>query len=270
MPGDTILTTCPRDCYDACGILVTLPRMGASSTCAAIRSTRQPRQALPQVLDRLQRRVPGPAGAADDAAAARRAEGRSGGSSEVGWHEAIAAVAGRLARSPTSTAPDHAERALHRHLLADRRRLPARASSTGSGATEVEPDTVCNNAGHVALDYVYGARRPASTPSRGRRRLHRRVGREPVGERAARPRPLAARGARPADRDRPDPHADRPRRRTSYLQLFPGSDAALAFALVHVIRRDGLVDEAFLAEHVLGYDELEPLLERCTPAWGEE
>ena len=24
------------------------------------------------------------------------------------------------------------------------------------GATEVDPDTICNNAGHVALDYVYG------------------------------------------------------------------------------------------------------------------
>jgi len=24
------------------------------------------------------------------------------------------------------------------------------------GATEVEPDTICNNAGHVALEYVYG------------------------------------------------------------------------------------------------------------------
>ena len=32
----------------------------------------------------------------------------------------------------------------------------------------------------------------------------------------------------------------------AYLQLRPGSDAALAFALAHVIRREGLVDEAFV------------------------
>ena len=32
------------------------------------------------------------------------------------------------------------------------------------GATEVEPDTICNNAGHVALDYVYGSSERASTP----------------------------------------------------------------------------------------------------------
>ena len=33
--------------------------------------------------------------------------------------------------------------------------------------------------------------------------------------------------------------------------------------------RDGLVDRDFLAEHTVGWDELEPLLADCTPAWGE-
>jgi anaerobic selenocysteine-containing dehydrogenase len=54
-----------------------------------------------------------------------------------------------------------------------------------------------------------------------------------------------------------------------HLAPFPGSDAALAFALAHVIRRDGLLDRLLLAEHAVGFDELEPLLEECTPAWGE-
>ena len=34
------------------------------------------------------------------------------------------------------------------------------------GATEVDPDTVCNKAGHVALDYVYGTRSTGSTRAR--------------------------------------------------------------------------------------------------------
>ena len=54
----------------------------------------------------------------------------------------------------------------------------------------------------------------------------------------------------------------------TYLQLRPGSDAALAFALAHVIRREGLVDDAFVRECVLGYDELEPLLERLHAGLG--
>src|SRR5262249_62136368 len=54
-----------------------------------------------------------------------------------------------------------------------------------------------------------------------------------------------------------------------HLQLFPGSDAALAFSMLHVIAREGLVDREFVANHTLGWEELEPMLAPCTPAWGE-
>ena len=54
-----------------------------------------------------------------------------------------------------------------------------------------------------------------------------------------------------------------------HLQPFPGSDAALAFALLHVLWRDGLIDSDFVAAHTVGWEELEPLLADCTPAWGE-
>ena len=54
-----------------------------------------------------------------------------------------------------------------------------------------------------------------------------------------------------------------------HLQPFPGSDAALAFALLHVLWRDGLVDYDFIQAHTVGWEELEPLLADCTPAWGE-
>jgi anaerobic selenocysteine-containing dehydrogenase len=37
-----------------------------------------------------------------------------------------------------------------------------------------------------------------------------------------------------------------------------------------VIVRDGLADRELLERHAVGFDELEPLLERCTPAWGED
>jgi anaerobic selenocysteine-containing dehydrogenase len=44
----------------------------------------------------------------------------------------------------------------------------------------------------------------------------------------------------------------------------PGSDAALALGILHVLERDGLVDRAFVAEHVLGYEEL---AREVLPAW---
>jgi anaerobic selenocysteine-containing dehydrogenase len=54
-----------------------------------------------------------------------------------------------------------------------------------------------------------------------------------------------------------------------HLQPFPGSDAALAFALLGTIHRAGLCDREFVARHTVGFDELEPQLERCTPEWGQ-
>jgi anaerobic selenocysteine-containing dehydrogenase len=41
-----------------------------------------------------------------------------------------------------------------------------------------------------------------------------------------------------------------------HVQLRPGSDAALALAMMHVMIRDGLVDDAYVSRHAVGYDEL--------------
>jgi anaerobic selenocysteine-containing dehydrogenase len=54
-----------------------------------------------------------------------------------------------------------------------------------------------------------------------------------------------------------------------HLQPFPGSDAALAFALLGAIHSAGLCDREFLAQYAVGFDELEPHLAACTPEWGE-
>ena len=136
------------------------------------------------------------------------------------------------------------------------------------GATEVAPDTICNMAGHVALRYLYGSSVDGFDPR--------------MAEDAA---CIVVWGA--------NPHASAPHaheywlpesgativvvdpirtptaaRADIHLQPFPGSDAALSFALLHVIRREGLVDSAFIARHVQGWEELEPLLDACHPKWG--
>jgi anaerobic selenocysteine-containing dehydrogenase len=54
-----------------------------------------------------------------------------------------------------------------------------------------------------------------------------------------------------------------------HLQPFPGSDAALAFAFLHVIAGKGLADLDFVRDHTLGWEELQPRLAECTPEWGE-
>ena len=44
-----------------------------------------------------------------------------------------------------------------------------------------------------------------------------------------------------------------------FLQIKPAADAALALAMMHVIIRDGLVDDEYVSKHAIGY---EPLAER--------
>ncbi|MEZ5102714.1 MAG: molybdopterin-dependent oxidoreductase, partial [Thermoleophilia bacterium] len=137
------------------------------------------------------------------------------------------------------------------------------------GATEVEPDTVCNLAGHAALDLLWGSSTTGFDP---------RTARDT--------RCVLVWGANPSATA---PHADEhwlpeaagpvvvvdpirtptAARADLHLQPFPGSDAALAFALAHVLRRDGLLDEAFLAARTLGWEELEPHVAAFTVADGE-
>ena len=114
------------------------------------------------------------------------------------------------------------------------------------GAREVDPDTICNKAGHVALDYLYGtsedgfdprtadraacilvwgANPSASAPHQHEHWLPEAPGRVIVVD------SLTTETAAQAD---------------LHLRPFPGSDAALAFAIAHVLRRDGLLDRSML------------------------
>lgn len=54
------------------------------------------------------------------------------------------------------------------------------------------------------------------------------------------------------------------------LQIRPGTDGALALAMMHVLEREGLADETFLRERAEGYEEFKRTLPACTPEWAEE
>ncbi len=51
--------------------------------------------------------------------------------------------------------------------------------------------------------------------------------------------------------------------------ITPGSDAALALALAHVIVQEGLTDSRFIHEHTLGFEAFAEHLATCTPEWAE-
>ena len=267
MSDKTIIrTTCPRDCYDACGIAVVkradglvrvlgdpehpVARGALCGKCAIAYNGAwlDPKARLTQPLKRI-----GPKG-----------EGRF---TPVSWNEAIEAIAARLQRIVSEHG---AETIWHAHytgtcsLLAGS--FPQRFFNR-LGASEVDPDSICNAAGHAALQYMYGASG---------------VGFDPRTAKDA--KCILVWGANPSA-SAPHQHkhwlketgattivVDPVRHATAaeaslHLQVFPGSDAALAFAMLHVLKREGMIDRAFLAQHTIGWDELEPIVDRCAPDW---
>ena len=54
-----------------------------------------------------------------------------------------------------------------------------------------------------------------------------------------------------------------------WLQLRPGTDTALALAMLHVILQEGLFDAAFVARWTVGFAALRAHVAENTPEWGE-
>jgi anaerobic selenocysteine-containing dehydrogenase len=51
------------------------------------------------------------------------------------------------------------------------------------------------------------------------------------------------------------------------LLLRPGTDTALALALMHVLIAEGLYDQAFVAQHTVGFEALQAHVQSSTPEW---
>ena len=266
---EIVRTTCPRDCYDACGIQVVkregviLKVMGdpahphnrgtlcGKCTLAYNGAWRDPEARLLHPLKRI-----GQKGA--------------GEFEKISWDAALTTIAGRLTNI---LAVSGGASVVQTHYTGTFSQIgygfPLRFFHK-IGATEVDPDTVCNKAGHVALGMTFGssldgfdprsARDAAcilvwgANPSASAPHAHRYWLREAPGKIIV-VDPIRHPTAAEAD---------------LHLQPFPGTDAALAFALLHVIARDGLLDQEFLDSHTIGWEEIAPMLRACTPEWGEE
>jgi anaerobic selenocysteine-containing dehydrogenase len=54
-----------------------------------------------------------------------------------------------------------------------------------------------------------------------------------------------------------------------YLRIRPGTDGALALALINVIINEKLHDQEFIDKYTVGFDKLVPHVQRYTPEWAE-
>jgi anaerobic selenocysteine-containing dehydrogenase len=131
------------------------------------------------------------------------------------------------------------------------------------GATEVDPDTVCNKAGHVALEYVYGTSQDGFDPRTASKSACILVwGANPSASAPHQHQYWLAEASCPVVVVDPL-RTDTAKQADLHLQLRPGTDAVLAFAICRVLARDGLVDRAFITAHTIGFDELEREIDGC-------
>jgi len=263
---EIVKTTCPRDCYDGCGIAV-VKRDGKITKVLGDPDHPTARGALCGKCAVAYNGVWLDPEARLLHPMRRTGEKGSGQFERISWDEALATIADKL----KAISADHgAESILHTHYTgtcsAIANTFPGRFFSR-LGATEAEPDSICNNAGHAAWGYVFGdshtgfdprtAKDSAcvvvwgANPSASAPHVHKHWLKETPAKVIV------------IDPVRHDTAADA----DLHLQLRPGSDAALAFGLMHVARRDGLLDHDYIARSVLGYDELEAAIEAATPAW---
>lgn len=255
----SILTTCPRDCYDACGIEVILTDGEISSVrgdpnhpisqgklckkCSIGYNNiwRDPNARLTQPLRRI------------------GAKGK-GQFEPISWDEAISTITNRF----KNIVADHgANTILNTHYTGTFAMIgfhfPMRFFNR-LGATEVNPDSICNLAGHIALNYIYGTSLDGFDPRT-----------------AKDSQCIVVWGCNPSASA---PHIDQHWLQTAnakvivvdpirtptaahadlHLQLQPGSDAALAFGIMHVMYRDGLFDQAFIDANTNGFAQLLPAI----------
>jgi len=264
----TVLTTCPKDCYDACGIAVVVKDgvisnvrgdpdhpVSRGKLCKKCSITyngvwRDPAARITEPLRRI-----GPKGSG--------AKGNNQFES-ISWEEAIDIITQRFKK----IIRDHgANTILNTHYTGTFAMIgfhfPMRFFNR-LGATEVNPDSICNLAGHIALDYVYGTSLDGFDPRT-----------------AKNSNCIVIWGANPSACA---PHIDQhwlngtnakvivvdPIRTPTavnadlHLQLYPGSDAALAYGIMYVLNRDGLLDKTFIDTYTSGFAQLLPVIESFT------
>ena len=263
-----IKTTCPRDCYDGCGILVDqedgkVIKVKGNPEHPSNRGALCPKCAISYNGVWL-----------DDSARLLHPIKRTGakGSGEfkrISWDSALKEIAEQLTATAHQYGPD---KIFHTHYTGTSSVIAGSFPNrffAHLGATEVDPDTICNAAGHAALNYVFGdsvtgfdprtakdsacimvwgANPSHCGPHVNQNWLYRQKAKVIVVD------PVKTETAAAAD---------------LHLQLRPGTDAALAYSIAHVIQCEGLVDSTYVSAHVKGYAEVLPLIKTCTPQWGE-
>jgi anaerobic selenocysteine-containing dehydrogenase len=274
---------CPHDCPDACGVLITVENGRATRIqgdpahpvtrgflCAKVAKYLDRVYSPGRVLYPLRRVKPkGPAKAAGALlAGAVLNDGQDDEFVRISWDEALGEIVTRFRQIAREFGPEAilpfsygGTLGVLNNASMDRRffhRL---------GASQLDR-TICSTAGEAGLIAVFGGK-IGTEPEQFRHSRLILVWGTNVHANNVHLWPFIEEARRQGGKLIViDPYATRTARCADwYLPIHPGTDLALALAMMHVIIREHLEDSDYVARHTHGFERLREHVEACTPEW---
>lgn len=262
MTTSTIRATCPHDCPDTCALLVTVQDGVATQvrgdpdhpTTAGVLCTKVSRYTERTYhQDRLlhpMKRV------------GRKGEGRF---ERISWDEALNTIATRLkgiaSRDPQAILPYSYAGTMG---LVQSESMAARFFHK-LGASLLDR-TICASAGGQGYKYTIGARIGTDIEQFQNANLILIWGGNPIASNLhfwMRAQEAKRRGAKLIAID---PYRSLTAEKChQHIALLPGTDAALALGMMHVLIAENLLDEDYIAQHTLGFEQLKARVSEWTP-----
>ncbi|WP_292931178.1 molybdopterin oxidoreductase family protein [Noviherbaspirillum sp.] len=262
MTTSIVRATCPHDCPDTCALLVTVTDGVATEvrgdpdhpTTAGVLCTKVSRYTERTYhKDRLlypMKRI------------GRKGEGKF---ERISWDEALDTIAARLkeiaARSPQAILPYSYCGTMG---LVQGESMAARFFHK-LGASLLDR-TICSAAGGVGYKYSIGARIGTDVEQFQNAKLILIWGGNPIASNLhfwMRAQEAKRRGAKLIAID---PYRSLTAEKChQHIAPLPGTDAALALGMMHVLIAENLLDEDYIARHTLGFDQLQERVREWTP-----
>ncbi|MBM7062392.1 molybdopterin oxidoreductase family protein [Pseudomonas sp. UL073] len=262
MTASIVRAACPHDCPDTCAMLITVQDGVATEVRGDPEHPTTGGALCTKVARYLQRTYH-----ADRLLYPMKRIGKKGeGQFErISWDEALDTIAARLteiaARAPQAILP---------YSYAGTMGLVQGDSMSARffhkiGASYLDR-TICSTAGSVGYAYSIGAQLGTDVEQFEHSKLILIWGGNPIASNLhfwTRVQQAKRRGAKLIAID---PYRSLTAEKChQHIALLPGTDAALALGMMHVLIAEDLLDEDYIAEHTLGFDQLKERVQDWTP-----
>src|SRR4051812_19439019 len=263
--SEVVRVACPHDCPDTCGMLVTVEDGVATKIQGDPSMPFTQGTLCTKVAHYLERTYSPDRLLYPHKRVGRKGEGKF---KRISWDEALDEIAARLkALDPETILPCSyaGTMGMVQYMSMDRRFF------NKLGASQLDR-TLCSSAGKAGIKATLGGSVGMDPERFDEAKLIILWGANPIVSNLhlwSRVQEAKRRGAKVIAID---PYRSLSAEKcTQHVALQPGTDGALALAMMHVLISDELVDHDYVARHTIGYESLKKrVLEKYSPQWAAQ